>query len=62
MAYGKTPAGKAKPSNYPYGQTGGTEMTASNLSKMKKIQAREWGKLHRGTTFRTKKSEKKEDK
>jgi len=30
MAYGNKPAGKAKPSNYPYGQAGtGTEMVAS---------------------------------
>lgn len=47
-AYGAKPSGKAKPSQYPYGSTGGTEMTASkkNLraSKMGKEQSREWNK------------------
>jgi hypothetical protein len=45
MAYGKTPAGKAKPSNYPFGQTGGTEMTASNKTKMSSKQLKQWANL-----------------
>ena len=43
MAYGTKPAGKAKPSNYPFGQTGGTEMVASG--KMGKKQQKEWSKI-----------------
>jgi len=34
MAYGNKPAGKAKPSNYPYGQAGsGTEMVSKETNK-----------------------------
>jgi len=34
MAYGSKPAGKAKPSNYPYGQAGtGSEMVAKKDKK-----------------------------
>jgi hypothetical protein len=33
MANGSKPSGKAKPSNYPYGQSGGTEMTGDKGTK-----------------------------
>ena len=43
-AYGSKSPGKAKPSQYPYGQTGGTEMTA-NKNKMSGKQEKEWSKM-----------------